>query len=223
MASPVAKVWTQTLATGFSNRAFLRRYGGFTLIELLVVVVILAVVLASGLSLMRFGINERRTAQEGQRLMALMDFLCEQAVIHNRPLGLALARSRYAALQAPLRADAILAADPQTDGRARQAPLWQPLAQSIMASSQWSLPATMQLAVERDGRWLPLAEQVPEMPQLVCDSSGRLPAFSLILGQAGESVEFVITHRDPVSLSPGVTGRAVISGQWTSHWQERQP
>ena len=229
MASPAAKAWTQTLVTGFSNKTFPRhRSGGFTLIELLVVVVILAVVLASGLSLLRYGVNERRIQQEGLRLQSVLDFLCEQSLLQNRPHGLAFASGGYAAVRAPSLAVSILSGAPvATAGTPANSP-WLPVASAGLQQSEWALPEGLQLRVTVNGRLLSLTEKWPITPHLVCDSSGQLPAFIIHLQHPELSADYVLQYQPSAPVAGSLAGvkPQVAAGSdsqrpgWAVRWQE---
>jgi len=230
MASPVAKEWTQTLATGFSNKGFRgHRIGGFTLIELLLVVVILAVMLASGLSLMRFGVNERRVEQEGQRLQSLLDFLCEQSLLQNRPHGLAFASGAYAAMRAPSQAAFVLSGAAPATSRSSDNTPWLPVASTGAEQSEWALPEPLQLRIKVNGRPVKLNQELPVTPQLVCDNSGQLPPFEMRLQHPELKADYLVRHQWPAAVTQTLAAlpdaenhRDVSQTGWVLGWQESE-
>ncbi|GEM_PF-1118292 len=211
----------QTLATGINNRHSISlRLQGFTLIELLVVVVILAVVLASGMTFLRSGSHERRIEQEGQRIINLLEFLCEQSIVQNRPQGLGFSDNGYTALKAPDQAGAILAGTTAQGGRSvRQAP-WQPV--TVGGDNPWSVPEFLQIQLFSGARPIPLKETFPDTPHIVCDSSGHLPDFSLRLRPRDGGAVYDLRYQQD-GLPDAVnrhSGEAVMrkGSNWRFYW-----
>lgn len=158
-------------ATGKANKPQPRSpAAGFTLIEVLVVVTIAAVLAA--LVVLRLGTwrSGAEPASQLERLAALIDFQCEQALFQSRPRGLRLTREGYDFWQ--------------STGQG-----WVPLPDDEIARPrEWAGVVDVELIVE--DRAVPL-ETDPAAPQLVCHPLGELTAFNLSLRAAGESAALI--------------------------------
>lgn len=133
---------------------------GFTLIEVLVVVVI-AAILAS-LVVLRLGAwrSGAEPLEQLERLAALIDYQCEQALFQAKPRGVRLTSEGYDFWQ------------PAGQG-------WVPVPDDEVARARaWQGGVDLDLVVE--DRRLPLDES-PPAPQLVCQPLGELTAFDLEL------------------------------------------
>ncbi len=220
----------QTLATGYRNKSSLAP--GFTLIELLVVVVILAVVLAAGTSLMQFGVNERRMEREGQRLTTVLDFLCEQALLQNRAHGLAFSQSGYVAVQAPSRAVDVLNAQSGTVPRAATSPPWPEASLPDSARNRWSFPQAVTARLASRQQPLPLQKEPATVPQVICDATGQTTPFALTLSSLDLPADFVIETVQDTATLPAHASRlrptdsaataANSAEHWAMHWQPRE-
>jgi general secretion pathway protein H len=158
-------------ATGPTNSQAPRtRARGFTLIEVLVVVTIAAVLAA--LVVLRLGTWRSGVEPVAQleRLAALIDYQCEQALFQSRPRGLRLTTEGYDFWQ--------------STGQG-----WAPLPDDeIVRSREWAGGVAVELLVE--DRAVPL-EAEPDAPQLICHPLGELTEFNLSLRAAGESAVLV--------------------------------
>lgn len=170
-ARPLRVRLTKSIGAGGQRqppaRPVLRRYPrglnefqGFTLIEVLVVVTI-AAVLAS-LVILRLGTWSSGTepVEQLERLAALIDYQCEQAMFQSRPRGLRLTSEGYDFWQ--------------STGEG-----WVPVPDDAVARPRaWQGPVQLELVVE--DRRVEIAE-APAAPQLICQPLGELTAFDLEL------------------------------------------
>lgn len=143
-------------ATGRTDR----QLSGFTLIEVLVVVTIAAIV--ASLVILRLGTWSSGTepVEQIERLAALIDYQCEQAMFQSRPRGVRLTSEGYDFWQ--------------TTGEG-----WAPVPDDEVARPRaWQGPVDLDLVVEE--RRVPV-EESPPAPQLICQPLGELTAFDLEL------------------------------------------
>lgn len=133
---------------------------GFTLIEVLVVVTI-AAILAS-LVILRLGQwrSGAEPVEQIERLAALIDYQCEQALFQSKPRGVRLTAAGYDFWQS-------------TDSG------WVPVPGDEVARPRtWQGAVDLDLVVEDR----PVAiEQDPPAPQLICQPLGKMTAFGLEL------------------------------------------
>ncbi|MEE4303211.1 MAG: prepilin-type N-terminal cleavage/methylation domain-containing protein [Wenzhouxiangella sp.] len=133
---------------------------GFTLIEVLVVVIIAAILAA--LVVLRLG--DWRSGAEPvdqlERLAALIDYQCEQAMFQSKPRGIRLTVAGYDFWQSTSQG-------------------WVPVPDdSIARSRSWVGEVDLDLTVEERAVAL---EEEPASPQLVCQPLGELTRFELAL------------------------------------------
>ncbi len=137
-----------------------RAVRGFTLIEVLVVVTIAAILAA--LVVLRLG--DWRSGAEPvdqlERLAALIDYQCEQAMFQSKPRGIRLTLAGYDFWQSTSQGWAPVPEDP------------------IARPRNWVGEADPDLTV--DDRAVALEEE-PASPQLVCQPLGELTRFELSL------------------------------------------
>jgi len=152
--------------SGIAAKRSERVPGGFTLIEVLVVVTIAAILAA--LVILRLG--QWRSGAEPvdqlERLAALIDYQCEQAMFQSRPRGIRMTSEGYDFWQ--------------TTGQG-----WAPVPGDEVARPRaWHGPVDPDLVVE--DRRVALEED-PAAPQLVCQPLGELTAFELELRLDGRA------------------------------------
>lgn len=161
-------------ATGTFNRDRVRRsiahcpQRGFTLIEVLVVVAIAAVMV--GLVVLRMGDwrSEADPQRQLERLAALIEAQCEQAMFQSRPRGIRITEEGYDFWQSASDGWVVLSAG------------------GIHRPRDWQGGAEPTLDV--GGHRARLAEE-PEAPQLWCDPLGELSLFTLALEGGGVRAE----------------------------------
>jgi len=133
---------------------------GFTLIEVLVVVAIAGLV--ASLVVLNLGPwrSPSRPDAQLERLAALIDYQCEQALFQSRPRGIRLTLEGYDFWQA------------SSQG-------WLDLSQDKVSRPRgWHDDPELELHVDRQRVTI---EAEPEAPQLVCQPLGELSAFTLTL------------------------------------------
>lgn len=143
---------------------------GFTLLEVLVVVAIAAIL--TGFVVLRLGDLRSGTAVDRQleRLAALIDHQCEQALFQSRSRGVRITEDGYDFWQSV------------ADG-------WVPLSGDGPARARaWSESAAPALEVSGHRERL---DDDREMPQLVCEPLGALTSFTLALEAGDEQARLV--------------------------------
>ena len=143
------------------------RSAGFTLLEILVVVVILAVMTGVAVITLRGSSPEERLDTDADRLAALIEAGCEQALLEARPLGLRLTPGGYDFWW------------PGTGGG------WTPAGDDMLRPRTLTGDWTMRL--EMEGRPVELADSRDDPPQIVCSPTGEFTPFELRLA-AGDTV-----------------------------------
>lgn len=143
---------------------------GFTLIEVLVVVTIAAVV--ASLVILRLGTwrSGAEPVDQLERLAALIDYQCEQALFQSKSRGVRLTSEGYDFWQ--------------STGSG-----WAPLPDDNVARPRaWRGPVDLDLVVE--DRAVSLEEE-PAAPQLVCQPLGEMTDFNLKLHLDGQTAALV--------------------------------
>ncbi len=158
-------------ATGTCNRARVRRViasRGFTLLEVLVVVAIGAVMV--GLVVLRMGDwrSDADPERQLQRLAALIEAQCEQAMFQSRPRGIRITGEGYDFWQSASDGWVVLTGDGIDRPRA-----WQ---------------GGVEPTLDVGGHRVRLSDE-PDAPQLWCDPLGELSLFILTLEVAGLRAE----------------------------------
>ena len=157
-----------------------QRCRGFTLIELLVVVTIGAVMAGLAvLSLGRWG-DADAPREQLQRLVALLEVQCEQALFQSRPRGIRLTEDGYDFWQA---GSAGWVALPD-QGTSRQ--------------RRWPEPGQATLFLE--GRRQALDAEI-EQPQIICQPLGEITSFELELRAADRSARLSVSAGGRIELS----------------------
>ena len=147
-----------------------RAQAGFTLIEVLVVVAIAAILAA--LVVLRLGTWSSGAEPERQleKLAALIDFQCEQALFQSRARGIRLSREGYDFWQATAQGWAPLPGDETSRARA------------------WRGEVDIDLVVEDRSVAL---EEAPASPQLVCQPLGELTSFNLSIRSGSRAAALI--------------------------------
>jgi len=142
---------------------------GFTLLELLVAMAIAAALIGVALLAAGSGVDERRGEQQMRRLSALMQLVCDRALIEGRVLGFALASRRYQPYELAI------------DG-------WRPMTGEAAYRTS-TLPDQWQLQLGLEGAMTKLPDSLPVEPQLLCLPDGQSTPFRLALhGPSGNPV-----------------------------------
>ncbi|NGP54670.1 type II secretion system minor pseudopilin GspH [Thioalkalivibrio sp. XN8] len=146
-----------------------RREAGFSLIELLVVIVVLAIAAASVVLSTGTLRADDPVETEARRLVALMRFIAEEALIQGRDFGVEFAPGTYR----------FLSWDPDTR-------LWSVIDDEAALRAR-ELPADLEFALAIDGREVVLEQQRRDrpadelVPQVAIFSSGELTPFELFV------------------------------------------
>jgi general secretion pathway protein H len=152
-------------------------HGGFTLLEVLVVVVIIAVM--TTIAMLSIGVlgTDRELDAEGDRFSDVVAAATEQSQLEGRDFGIWFGPARYQVLTYVQRTQ-----------------LWDSVADDRLYESH-ELPAGLQVAVELEGRPVPLgAEQpgTPRVPQVLLYSSGDASPYRLVLTRDGSESRWLV-------------------------------
>jgi general secretion pathway protein H len=182
----------QTSATGtYPNNT---RHDGFTLIELLVVLLIIGV-LAAG-TLMSLGVvgQDRTLDKERDRILALSDFLRDQATLQNREFGMRFFQGGYEFVD--------------YDDRTAK---WQRLIDDRLLTAR-KLPAGLRVDLRIEGRpvLLPEAESEDLAPQIMLFSSGDMNLFEITLRRDSTGEGYRL---QPAQTEDRIESTALIAGQ----------
>jgi len=142
----------------------IRNSQGFTLIEILVVVVIVSILTALGVGMISSGSVERNLQQHGKLLKASIEYACDQATLQNISHGIKFSQTGYGFAQ-----------------YVNQEWIDLILQQTIIGRE---LTDGSVLTLKLDGQDVVLKEEINEIPQMVCDSSGQMTPFELIISDA---------------------------------------
>ena len=159
--------------TGISASS-IRSGAGFTLIEILVVVLIIGIMVAGTVLSLRTTGDDRELDHERDRLLALTDYLRDQAALQNREYGIRCYEGGYEFLVYEPRSAQweSLSGDPQLRPR--------------------KLPSGIDVQLEVEGRPVILPPEKPlsehkddRVPQIMLFSSGEMSQFAWTLRRAG--------------------------------------
>lgn len=157
---------------------------GFTLVEILVVVLIIGIMAVGAALTVGVAHGDRDLERERDRILALADYMRDQATLQNREFGLRCFRGGYE----------FVVFDPRTG-------LWQrDEREDLMRPRRLPKGLTMELNVEGRQIVLPAAEVRPDeiAPQILLYSSGDLSLFELFLERDEQGARFRIAP-SPVS------------------------
>lgn len=155
---------------------------GFTLLEVLVVVAIAAIL--TGFVVLRLGDfgADHSAERQLERLAALIDAQCEQALFQSRPRGLRITEDGYDFWQ-------------DTSGG------WVALpGEGLTRPRRFPEPTRIELDVS--GHHVRLGDE-PEAPQLICEPLGTLTAFTLTLEAGDERMRLVSDGSGRLNLERG--------------------
>ncbi len=163
--------------TGISTNRPQSTNAGFTLIEILVVLLIIGIMIVGTVLSTSLGGNDRELEKERDRILALTDYLRDQAALQNREYGMRCFTGGYE----------FLVFDSRTA-------LWQRLEGDSETRAR-RLPTGISMTVRVEGREiiLPRADARPDelTPQIMLYSSGELNLFELTLQRKdGDGVRF---------------------------------
>jgi general secretion pathway protein H len=161
----------RTLATGTWTSSRRPVSAGFTLVEILVVLVIIGLMVVGALLSIHTATSDSDLDKERNRMVAIMDYLRDQATLESREYGIRFFEGGYEFLVYNPRDDAWLRLENDTLTQARK------------------LPAGLDMTVLIDGRKivLPPAKIKDEerKPHVLLFSSGELNLFELTLEREG--------------------------------------
>jgi general secretion pathway protein H len=167
--------------TGISASS-IRSGAGFTLIEILVVVLIIGIMVVGTVLSLRVSGDDRELDHERDRLLALTDYLRDQAALQNREYGIRCYIGGYEFLVYEPRSGQweALTGDPQLRPR--------------------PLPKGIDVQLDVEGRQVILPQEKPlgsskdeRVPQIMLFSSGEMSQFQWTLRRSGggPGVQFV--------------------------------
>jgi general secretion pathway protein H len=167
----------QILATGTSRTSPRRSSAGFTLVEILVVLVIIGIMIGGAVLSIQTATSDSTLDKERDRMIAVMDYLRDQANLQNREYGIRCFEGGYEFLVYDARED-----------------VWLRLEDDVLTKAR-KLPVGIELSLVIEGRKivLPPAKIKDEdrEPQILLFSSGELNLFELTLErEGGRSVNF---------------------------------
>jgi general secretion pathway protein H len=179
MENLAAKKPMRISATGTWTNSARGPVCGFTLIELLVVLLIIGIMIGGTVLSVRVSGGDRELNRERDRILALTDYLREQATLQNREYGMRGFIGGYEFLVFDSRTGQWLRLEGDSETRTRRLPVG----------------IGMKMRVEGREIILPKAEVEPDelAPQILLFSSGELNLFELILQRNGG---------DGVSIAP---------------------
>lgn len=149
---------------------------GFTLIEILVVVVIVSLLTVLGVQMISSGSIERHLQQHGKRLQSSLEFACDQATLQNIPYGVAFSQTGYQFFIYVNQNWQVLNFDNTN------------LSHEFTDGSQISLSI--------DDQPLVLKEDYADKPQLLCDNTGQLSPFELLISDTSKQHQFQLKTSD---------------------------
>lgn len=160
--------------SGFTVSGF--TVSGFTLIELLVVVVIVSIMTVLGVQMISSGSVERNLQQHGRILQATIEYSCDQATLQNIPYGVNFSSTGYRFAQ-------FVNQD------------WLEVYNQEVSFSKVITDGSL-FTLKIDGQVIVLQEDFTDTPQLMCDSSGELTSFELLISDATDKHHYQLKTKD---------------------------
>lgn len=149
---------------------------GFTLIEILVVVVIASILSVLGIQMIASGSVERNLQQHGRILQSSLEYSCDQATLQNQPYGIKIHKNGYVFTQF-----------------VNQQWLDVELNESLY-SKDIADGSIFSLRVEDEP--IILSEDVGDLPQIYCDSTGQISVFELTVSDVTQKHHYVLKTMD---------------------------
>ena len=148
---------------------------GFTLIEILVVVVIVSILTVMGVQMVNSGSVERNLQQHGRTLQATIEYACDQATLQNIPYGIKIYESAYSFVEY---------ANAQWIDVISQNLLTQELTDGSL------------LTLKIDDSAVVLKTDEIDLPQIVCQATGELTPFEVVISDATELHHYQVKTKD---------------------------
>lgn len=155
------------------NRSFSQ---GFTLIEIIVVVVIVSVITVLGVQMISSGSVERNLQQHGRILQSALEFSCDQAILQNRSYGVSFFDRGY---------QFSLYNEEQ----------WVVVLDSTDYAYKKFEDGSL-LSLRIDDQQVLLKDEPEEVPQVICNASGELNTFSVLISDASEQHHYQLKTID---------------------------
>ncbi|MFK8010848.1 MAG: type II secretion system minor pseudopilin GspH [Marinicellaceae bacterium] len=153
-----------------------KQLSGFTLIEILVVVVIVSILSVLGVQMIASGSVERTLQQQGRMLQASIEYSCDQATLQNIPYGIKFYQSGYVFSQ--------FVNQEWLDVQENEVLFPKEISEGLL------------LALRIDGASVILPEEEAEIPQILCDSSGKISPFELVISDVTEKHLYLLETID---------------------------
>lgn len=152
-----------------------QNHKGFTLIEILVVVVIVSILTVLGVQMVNSGSVERNLQQHGRILQARIEYACDQATLQNIPYGIKLYKNSYSFVE-------------YANGQ------WLDVSSENLLTQDLSDGSLMTLKI--DDSSVVLKDDEIELPQIVCQATGELTPFEVLISDATETHHYQIKTID---------------------------
>jgi len=162
---------------------------GFTLIEILIVVVILSILTVMGVQMVSSGSVERNLRHHARVVQSTIEYACDQATLQNIPYGVRFFNKAYVFFQ-------------------YNNQQWQAVISDDINFSRELTDGSI-FSLEIDGQFVVLHDDEIEIPHIMCDTSGQMTAFELIVSDATERHRYQLKTTDFWQLE----------GQWLDETQ----